>query len=49
MGFCQKINHRAATLRASLYADDVAIFLDPVKEEIKMVADLLAILGMHLV
>ncbi|CAO2206826.1 unnamed protein product [Urochloa humidicola] len=44
-GFLSPINNRAATLRASLYADDAAIFLNPVKEEINSVASILDIFG----
>ena len=39
------INNRAATLRTSLYADDAAIFLNPIKEEVCAVAYLLEIFG----
>lgn len=44
-GLLSPINHRAATLRASLYADDAAVFLNPIKEEINVVSDLLALFG----
>ncbi|CAN6171901.1 unnamed protein product [Urochloa humidicola] len=39
------INNRAARLRTSLYADDAAIFLNPVKQEIHAVNDLLQLFG----
>ena len=39
------INNRAATLRTSLYADDAAIFLNPIKEEVCAVAYILEIFG----
>jgi hypothetical protein len=44
-GLLTPINNRAATLRCSLYADDAALFVNPVKEEVKVVADLLNIFG----
>jgi hypothetical protein len=39
------INNRTTRLRCSLYADDAALFVNPAKEEIKVVADLLDIFG----
>ena len=39
------INNRAATLRTSLYADDAAIFLNPIKEEVCVVAYILENFG----
>jgi mannosylglycoprotein endo-beta-mannosidase len=39
------LQNRAAKLRVSLYADDAAIFLNPVKEEVHTVSDILNIFG----
>jgi hypothetical protein len=39
------INSRAATLRASLYADDAAVFLKPVREDVAVVARILQTFG----
>lgn len=39
------INNRAARTRTSLYADDAAIFLNPIKEEVTVVAEILDIFG----
>lgn len=36
---------RGAKLRISLFADDAALFLNPVKEEVQMVADILHVFG----
>jgi hypothetical protein len=40
-----RINNRAARLRTSLYADDAAIFLNPIKEDVTSVARILDIFG----
>jgi hypothetical protein len=32
-------------LRASLYADDAAVFLNPLKDEVQVVADILQMFG----
>lgn len=37
--------NRAASLRTSLYADDAAIFLKPVKEDVRVVAEILDLFG----
>jgi len=42
-GLLSPLAGRNANLRASLYADDAAIFLNPVKEEVQVAADLLQI------
>jgi hypothetical protein len=39
------IQSRVANLRASLYADDAAVFLKPVKEDVAVVAQILRIFG----
>jgi len=39
------IAHMCAKLRISMYADDATIFLNPVKEEVKELASLLATFG----
>lgn len=39
------INNRAAKMRTSLYADDATIFLNPIKEEVTTVAEILDIFG----
>lgn len=39
------INNRAARMRTSLYADDAAIFLNPIKEEVTTVTEILDIFG----
>lgn len=44
-GMLSPINHRAATLRFSLYADDAAIFVNPVKQEIAVISELLKVFG----
>jgi hypothetical protein len=44
-GLLSPVHLRAATLRMSLYADDAAIFLNPVKEEVQVVADILDLFG----
>ena len=40
-----QIGHRCSKLRVSLYADDAAIFLNPIQEEVREVASLLATFG----
>lgn len=44
-GLLSLINNRFATLRISLYADDAAIFVNPVREEIQIVANILELFG----
>jgi hypothetical protein len=44
-GLLSPLNNRVATLRASLYADDAALFLKPVKEDVQVVAHILHIFG----
>jgi hypothetical protein len=44
-GTLTPIQHSAARVRMSLYADDVAIFLNPDKEEIKETNDILEVFG----
>lgn len=44
-GLLTPIANRLASLRISLYADDAAIFVNPVKEEIQVVADILQLFG----
>lgn len=44
-GMLSPINHRAAVLRVSLYADDAAIFMNPEKEEITIISELLKVFG----
>lgn len=44
-GLLSPINHRAASLRTSLYADDATIFLKPIKEEIWVISELLRSFG----
>lgn len=44
-GLLTPINNRAAKLRMSLYADDAAIFLNPVQQHVHTVAQLLQIFG----
>jgi hypothetical protein len=39
------INNRAAKLRMSMYADDAAIFLNPIKEDLQVVSEILDIFG----
>jgi hypothetical protein len=36
-----QISNRAARLRCSMYADDAAVFINPVREEVTVVADIL--------
>lgn len=40
------IQHRAAKLRISLFADDAVMFINPVRDEVKEVADILQAFGM---
>jgi mannosylglycoprotein endo-beta-mannosidase len=44
-GFLTPINNRMARFRTSMYADDAAVFVNPVKDEIRVVAEILAIFG----
>jgi mannosylglycoprotein endo-beta-mannosidase len=44
-GLLSPINSRSASLRASLYADDVAVFLKPIKEDVQVVAYILDVFG----
>lgn len=44
-GLLSPINHRAATRGVSLYADDAAVFVNPVKAEITIVSELLSLFG----
>jgi hypothetical protein len=39
------IGNRAAKLRVSLHADDAAVFLKPVREEVYVVAQVLELFG----
>jgi hypothetical protein len=44
-GLLSLLNNRAATLRASLYADDAAVFLNPLREDVYLVAETLELFG----
>jgi hypothetical protein len=44
-GLLSSINSRSASLRASLYADDVVVFLKPIKEDVQVVAYILDVFG----
>jgi hypothetical protein len=44
-GLLSPLGSAAAKLRVSLYADDVAVFIRPVKEEVQVVVDILDIFG----
>jgi hypothetical protein len=44
-GLLSPINNRMARLRISLYADDAVVFVNPVKEELQIVSELLDIFG----
>jgi hypothetical protein len=44
-GLLSPVHLRSATLRISLYADDAAVFLNPVKEEVQVVAEILQLFG----
>jgi len=46
-GYLSPLGGRVTKLRASLYADDAAVtvFLNPVKEEVQVVADILQMFG----
>ena len=44
-GLLMPLGGRVSNLRASLYADDTAVFLNPIKEEVQAVADILQIFG----
>jgi hypothetical protein len=39
------INNRSATMRASFYADDAAVFINPLKEDVNSVAAILDLFG----
>lgn len=39
------IHHSAAKIRVSLYADDVAVFLNPVREDVKLILDIFEVFG----
>jgi hypothetical protein len=45
-GLLSPLGNRTAKLRVSLYADDAAIFLKPVREEVQVVAEILEVFGM---
>lgn len=44
-GLLTPLNLRSAKIRVSLYADDAAIFLNPVKEEVGVVSEILQMFG----
>jgi mannosylglycoprotein endo-beta-mannosidase len=44
-GLLSPFNNRAARFRASFYADDAAIFLKPIKDEVTVVAQILQLFG----
>jgi hypothetical protein len=44
-GLLSPINNKMAKLRMSMYADDTAVFVNPVREEIQVVAQILTIFG----
>jgi hypothetical protein len=44
-GLLSPLNNRASTLRASLYADDAAVFVNPTKGDISIVAEILELFG----
>lgn len=44
-GLLTPLQHRAAKIRVSFYADDAAIFLNPVKEEVNIVQQILTEFG----
>jgi hypothetical protein len=44
-GLLSPINNRTISLRVSLYADDVAVFINPIKEDILTVAAVLDLFG----
>lgn len=44
-GLLSIINNRVATLRASLYADDAAVFVNPIKEDVQNVSEILNVFG----
>ena len=44
-GILSALSHRAARMRTSFYADDAAIFLNPIKEEVAAVFQLLDFFG----
>jgi hypothetical protein len=44
-GLLPPLSLRGAFLRVSLYADDVAVFLKPIKEEVQVMADILDVFG----
>jgi len=44
-GAITQVAHRSAKLRISMYADDAAIFLNPILEEVREVAFILSVFG----
>lgn len=44
-GLLSPLSSRGSTLRVSLYADDAAIFVKPIRSEIQVVANILEIFG----
>lgn len=46
-GLLSTIENRAAKARMSMYADDVGLFMNPVKQEIKMLMKFLLISATH--
>lgn len=44
-GLLSPINNRAARMRCNLYADDAALFVNPVRQELRMVAEILELFG----
>lgn len=44
-GFLLPMGGQISKLRASLYADDAAVFLNPIKVEMQVVADILQMFG----
>jgi hypothetical protein len=44
-GQLSKIENRAATARMSMYADDVGLFINPIKQEVKALSDMLSDFG----
>lgn len=41
----EPINHNAAKIRVSLYADDAIVFLNPVKEDVQLVLEIFEVFG----
>lgn len=44
-GLLSPIKNKMAKLRMSLYADDATVFVNPVREEVQVVAEILTIFG----